>query len=85
MKTTFAAAAVLFLAAIPAMAAEEYPAGTPLVLQDRVAANDTGSAQAPRFDGQAAVATPREQIIARNASEASVETANSRPAVLAVR
>jgi len=42
-----------------------------------VATADTGSAQTPSFDGQYALATPREQIVAQSASEAPVESLNS--------
>ncbi len=85
MKINFAIAAVLLtLAAAPVMAAEEYQAGVAHALDDRVATADTGSVQAPAFDGQHALATPREQIVAQSASEAPVESLNSEtPAQLA--
>jgi hypothetical protein len=78
MKTIFAAAFAVSLAAAPAFAAEEYQTGPALNLNDHVVAMDTGSAQYPHFDGQATVAQS-ETIVVPNASEASVESTNSLP------
>ena len=76
-------AAALFAAAVPAVAGEEYQFGPALVLQDRVTASDTGSEQSPRFDGQYALATPREQIVAGNSNEGAVESRSSETVALA--
>jgi hypothetical protein len=85
MKTLLAVAGAAFLFAAPAFAAEEYQFSPALTLADQVPSQDTGSAQMPHFDGQSTVATPREQIIARNANEASVESANSLPVAILAR
>src|SRR4051812_29065081 len=80
MKFVFPLAAGLLLAA-PAFAAEEYPSGSPLVLFDRAATNDTGSENIPLADG-AAAQTTRLYLRAANAAEAMPETVNSRSVAL---
>lgn len=77
MNTYLAAAAAALLLAAPAFAAEEYPAGTPLVLGNQVPMVDTGSAQYPQFNGQSVATGPRLRVVAGNGAEASVETINS--------
>lgn len=80
MKTIFAVAAAALLAAAPAFAAEEYQAGPARPITAQVPAFDTGSAQTPHFDGQAALAG--DPVLAGNASEASVESVNSQTVAL---
>ena len=69
----------LSIAAVPALAAEEYQRGPARAAVSAVTTRDVGSVQTPAADGAYALATPREQLVRRMNGSSTVQTVNSAP------